>query len=250
MGKNVEKADVACPRCGRVTRWSKSALERGRGRYCSRGCYEASRAATFVKITCGRCGREREVRDIYVNRGQYKFCSVECRAISKPEERTFRCVTCGKEFVGWFRRRRFHCSLACRKRRVVRPCGHCGTPVELSRERVEKSKRLYCSRRCYRLDVMPLAQKAMFEAFGEAQVECVAEHPVGRYLVDLYLPTLGVAIEVDGDYWHELPRQRAKDKVRDAFLRRQGLRVIHVAERPVRDNPSAAVQEVLHAIER
>lgn len=187
------------------------------------------------------------VRDIYVRRGQYKFCSDECRAIATPEERTYSCQTCGKEFVAWHRKRRFHCSMECRRRQAEGPCANCGRPVKGQRARFEKSEHVYCDMRCYRLHRMPRGQKALVDAIASLGVSCVAEHPVGRYLVDIYVPHLDLVVEVDGDYWHELPRQRAKDKLRDAFLRGSGLRVVHVDAKVTLSNPSVVAKEVVDA---
>ncbi len=53
------------------------------------------------------------------------------------------------------------------------------------------------------------------------------QHPVGPYVVDFYCRECGLIIEVDGEV-HNRAGQPARDEGRDAFLRLNGYRVMHV----------------------
>jgi very-short-patch-repair endonuclease len=55
---------------------------------------------------------------------------------------------------------------------------------------------------------------------------------VGEYIVDFYCPGARLIVEVDGGQ-HYGPEERAKDRVRDEYLREQGLEVLRFSDREV-----------------
>ena len=57
-------------------------------------------------------------------------------------------------------------------------------------------------------------------------VEWVKEHPVGKYRIDFALPSVKLAIEVDGHEWHSSKERRTHDAKRDRWLVRQGWTVM------------------------
>src|SRR5690606_8268739 len=57
----------------------------------------------------------------------------------------------------------------------------------------------------------------------------------GRLLVDFLLPDLGIAIEVDGAYWHPDP---VKDARKTAALQRAGLAVVRFGETELNETPN------------
>jgi len=71
------------------------------------------------------------------------------------------------------------------------------------------------------------------EALGSLRIEFVQEAKVGRYSVDFLLPTMRIALEVDGAYWHRIPE---KDARKDAFLVKHGWRVLRIKESELSEN--------------
>jgi very-short-patch-repair endonuclease len=67
------------------------------------------------------------------------------------------------------------------------------------------------------------------------------QHPVGAYVLDFYCPSLGLAIEVDGD---DHANRARRDTVRTQFLNRLGIRVVRFANRDVWGNLDG-VREVI-----
>lgn len=51
--------------------------------------------------------------------------------------------------------------------------------------------------------------------------------PMLGFIADFYAPSIGLVIEVDGGYHHE-GMQRRSDAVRDAAMRRAGMKVVRV----------------------
>ncbi|GAA0625975.1 endonuclease domain-containing protein [Brevundimonas kwangchunensis] len=60
------------------------------------------------------------------------------------------------------------------------------------------------------------------------------QHPIGPYIIDFYCPAARLAVEVDGST-HDHPDRVAHDRRRTAWLATQGVRVIRIAARDVRD---------------
>ncbi|USK70205.1 endonuclease domain-containing protein [Peribacillus asahii] len=50
--------------------------------------------------------------------------------------------------------------------------------------------------------------------------------PCGRYRIDLTLPAYHIAIECDGKAYHSTPAQKAHDRRKNAYLRKQGYKVL------------------------
>jgi len=58
----------------------------------------------------------------------------------------------------------------------------------------------------------------------------------GRFLVDVYIPSLNLIIEADGDYWHSLDRTIKKDKAENAYLKTCGFNLLRLTETEINNN--------------
>lgn len=67
----------------------------------------------------------------------------------------------------------------------------------------------------------------------ELGIDFVAQHRIGRYVVDFHVPSRRLVIECDGEYWHSLPEAVEKDARRDLYLANCGYRVIRLKEREI-----------------
>ena len=96
----------------------------------------------------------------------------------------------------------------------------------------------------------PTASEArLFEAVrgGRLGVAFRRQVPVlGRYIVDLLVPSLKLVVEVDGGYHEERQRQ---DERRDRALERAGYRVVRVPAGLVMRNLEGAVAVIVAGIE-
>lgn len=63
----------------------------------------------------------------------------------------------------------------------------------------------------------------------------MAQYPLGPYRADFAIPAIKLAVEVDGQKWHETPEAIAKDKKRDAELAYYGWTVARFGERELKD---------------
>jgi very-short-patch-repair endonuclease len=73
------------------------------------------------------------------------------------------------------------------------------------------------------------------------------QHPAGRYVVDFFCASAKLAVEIDGEV-HGRGDQPEKDRVRDAWLNREGVRVVRVPAKAVLDDVAAVIDHVVARI--
>ncbi|MCJ7527987.1 MAG: endonuclease domain-containing protein [Methyloceanibacter sp.] len=59
------------------------------------------------------------------------------------------------------------------------------------------------------------------------------QHPVGRYVLDFYCPSIRLAVELDGD---DHASRAAHDETRTRFLNGKGIHVVRFSNRDVWSN--------------
>ncbi|MCA8888300.1 MAG: endonuclease domain-containing protein [Parvularculaceae bacterium] len=70
------------------------------------------------------------------------------------------------------------------------------------------------------------------------------QHPVGRYVLDFYCPAVRLCIELDG-FSHDEAAQITKDRIRDAFLRSNGIDVLRFSNQQVKENLIGVAETIL-----
>ncbi len=63
-----------------------------------------------------------------------------------------------------------------------------------------------------------LIEKIMIGIFDKFNIHYEYQKPIGRYVVDFYLPDKNLIIECDGAYWHNRKEALESDKIREQFL--------------------------------
>jgi very-short-patch-repair endonuclease len=75
------------------------------------------------------------------------------------------------------------------------------------------------------------------------------QHPLGRYVLDFYCPTLKLAIELDGS-GHGYPSTTTDDRERDHFLRTQGIFVRRFWNHQIREELDSVRETIWLLIEQ
>jgi very-short-patch-repair endonuclease len=237
-----------------------------------------------MKTICQNCGKEFIARDDQVIRGRGKYCSRECYQVhwkkdiapslfSRQRKRIAKtCVTCGKEFEiipAWLKRagEGKYCSLQCKyagqrkvkgidhplhKEPAHLVCKFCGKKYTTKPALKDKSK--FCSRQCQgcwqsRHMSSPSSIEIIINTMlKELRVEFVEQAQIGQYLCDFLLPANNLVIETDGTYWHSLPNSKAKDKRKDSYLSNHGYSILRLPEKLIMSSPEQCRLTILNRL--
>ena len=96
------------------------------------------------------------------------------------------------------------------------------------------------------------AEKILWKALRRNQLCGVSfrrQHPIGRYVLDFYSPSAGLAIEVDGGQ-HAAGRQKEIDGRRDQWLAANGVRMLRFWNNEVLSNLQGVLQTIVLDLEK
>lgn len=214
----IKYSPKECPIC------KKQFLAHEKRTFCSRECWHKHLESRRITKVCLSCGNKFEVPPIFKSR---RYCNKVCR-LAKTQYAT--CERCGKRFRFSGHKRR-HCSEICRRPPIISSCPTCGKTFR----KTPTSPRQYCSRHCYHtFRGENRLEKRFRKTLEQLNIPFRQEVPFGRfYCVDFTVDNQKLAIEVDGDYWHD----KNKDEKKDAFLRSLGWHVIRFKQSELDNAP-------------
>jgi site-specific DNA-cytosine methylase/very-short-patch-repair endonuclease len=91
-----------------------------------------------------------------------------------------------------------------------------------------------------------LAEGAVIDALSDVELE--RQYPIGPYFVDLAIPNLKIAIEVDGGNWHNTERKKDQDARKELYLKSEGWTVVRVQVRVQRLNSQLTIQGISEGV--
>ena len=91
---------------------------------------------------------------------------------------------------------------------------------------------------------MTVDEDRLWQALRKLKSNIRRQAPMGRYVVDFVCHGAKLVIEVDG-YYHSLPERQEKDAERDAWLQRQGYRVLRFSTAEVQANLAMVCDRIL-----
>ena len=191
----------------------------------------------MIKLCC-ICNKEFNVKPSRIKRGWGKCCSLKCNGEWRSQK--YRGEKCYQWKGG---------------KTVKRKCLSCDTSFMLFPSWAYRKNRktgMFCSRKC----------KAIFYLSKQIKKDTLPERLIEKELLKqgiLYskqVPLLGVAIvdfllpdkviiQVDGDYWHSLPKVKKRDANQDFILGFKGYKIYRFWERNIKKSPSACIKHVI-----
>ena len=82
-------------------------------------------------------------------------------------------------------------------------------------------------------------------------VDFVIQYPLKHsFIIDIAFPDHKIAIELDGNYWHSLKRNRQRDHMKDKILEKEGWTLIRISENSIKQDVSGCVDSILHKIQK
>ena len=73
--------------------------------------------------------------------------------------------------------------------------------------------------------------------------------PVGICIPDFIEPSLKIAIFCDGDYWHNLPVNKTRDRYVNEYLKRNNWTILRFKEKEIKENSEECLKKVHFAID-
>jgi very-short-patch-repair endonuclease/endogenous inhibitor of DNA gyrase (YacG/DUF329 family) len=236
---------TTCNKCGKVfifPAWRKTR------KYCSRKCsnapgeYASNWQGGGKKSICINCGKI-FIQENYLNK---KLCSHSCQNGSyganwQGGNINRICQYCGKVFYAKKsdNYRRKYCSKLChnnaRVKRTPVPCPTCGT-IRQIRDSDIKRRRYFCDTHCYRLHRPTSIELTIRNKLTDLGIEFIPEYKIGRWSIDIYIPSASLAIECDGSYWHKITKNGDRDIRKDNYLINNNIQVIRFPEEEIRNN--------------
>lgn len=99
-----------------------------------------------------------------------------------------------------------------------------------------------------------------YAILDEIGIEYLPQHLIAnKFCVDAFIPSIGLVIQFDGDYWHFNPakfqepdeRQRKRmrlDRSQDKYMKACDYVVLRIWESDLRSNPESVREAILHLL--
>ena len=224
--KTDSRIDVECKQCGKLCKKYPYEISNNKNLFCSHECY-SSYGRVIVKCDC--CGKNYEQPRHQAEKtelsGSKYFCSKQCR-LTKPNTKTE--INCSHCNVPMLRDRydfkhldNMYCSRKCRDlhntAKTMVCCAECGQQTLKKRCHIEKSKtkKFFCGSSCAGTYNSRIKKTGYIRSKLEIETEGVlkARYPDLEILfnnrslikkeLDIYIPSLAVAIEINGTGHYE-----------------------------------------------
>jgi len=227
-----------------------------------------------IKKICPICKKTFFVIPSLKNKAVY--CSKKCANIGQGKKRLGKilnrrgklktCVICGKQYYVSPSRVKITrcCSWKCtnklksQRRGKNHPlyklidikCDYCGKEYPEKPAKIKMYANHFCSRRClgaytasHQKSPSNIEKKlAGFLIDNGISFSCQFEYRFG--VADFFIPPK-LIVEVDGDYWHNLPKVKLRDVRQTEFLESEGFDVLHLWEHEINENPDNCVDKIL-----
>jgi len=241
--------------------------EEGRKRICEIARSVARKRKKSVKVTCSYCGKEFEVVPSIAS--SRKFCSKRCAGLARRKKVKLVCSACGREFESdaWLVKRGYgkFCSRECWKRYLNSEEGRAmrseiTSALWQSQEFRQKAtrvwqdpsfkaefiKRLVEAREVRPTQLEKVVDDLLQSSFpGEWVYVGDGKMTVEGFIPDFVHKEKRWIIEVNGDYWHSLPGNRKRDKVKAKVYVENGYKVLEIWEAEVYSDPKSVIDKVL-----
>jgi len=89
---------------------------------------------------------------------------------------------------------------------------------------------------------------AMESLLKSLNIAFESQKPIGKYIVDIYIPSENLVIECDGDYWHSLPQAIKRDKEKNKYLQGLGYKIARIAEHNIKCNTVGIQSTIFNSI--
>lgn len=194
-----------------------------------------ARSVEYIPKVCQWCGKEFSVKPSYAAQGKNygKYCSRKCAYASRSGQNSkfwtggqqeYTCTQCGKIFL------RHPCFV---KSENVFCSYSCNSIHKKARQKVKKTG----------------IELSMAKALNDANFDYQEQITLcNTTIADFFLPEFNLAIFCDGDYWHNYPYGKPRDKTQTQTLIDNGYKVLRFWGSDIKSNINQCIQQIRYAI--
>ena len=93
---------------------------------------------------------------------------------------------------------------------------------------------------------LSIYEKLFLQAFQEANISVIPQFAIDIFNVDFAIPSLKLAIEIDGGNWHDSEKKRKQDSKKTLYLTLQGWKVVRFSnhQRKIEQVIKDAISEI------
>lgn len=240
-----------CLNCGKEFSVAAYKIKAGRGKFCSHSCNASFNHCNISKPK----SKINIAKAIETRRGKrpwnYNKAMVICQQCNNPfqvsQYRKDSAKFCSRYCHNLFKKTIFGQSHSLFKR-IAQNCEWCKKEVWVKPAKISEFR--FCSRQCLGAYVYShthsptLPEIVVAQALDHLGIKYEQEYRIGKYPCDFAIPQHSIVIEVDGSYWHSLPKRQKLDRVKDKYLRNLGWEVIRFKEHDIHRNLSKCLIKI------
>mgnify|MGYP000879900253 CR=1 FL=1 len=229
--------EYICDYCGKTAKKRPSYIKEHN--FCCRECYHKYQSE-FLRgennknskpkniYYCANCGKEVPMLKSQAKNRKNIFCSKQCRfeydskvfkGEGNPNYRRgnieIQCIYCGKKFKrpAWEEGRAKYCSKECKNK-------YWSEVLSKTPENQKRLKQQGVNTKLKQRNKFTKPELIVYEYFNNINVECIPQYPMcNRFVVDFFIPSFNIVVEVLGDYWHGNPSKYPEDKLTEKQLK-------------------------------
>ena len=76
-------------------------------------------------------------------------------------------------------------------------------------------------------------EKAICKVLDLLNIEYETQYRVGNWFIDIYISSKNLIIECNGEYWHNLPRVKNRDKRLEDYAKNNGYKILWLWEKEI-----------------
>jgi len=239
-----------CERCGIKVYNCKSLFEQHNHHFCSKNCANkhngkiiGQKLSKKIKVKCDFCDKTIWRIPSKLRIYKHHFCNRSCLG-----KHTY--LLHGKNNL-MLKKGRIPWNKGLTDRVMNFKCKNCEKKVK----DFKSSKRKFCSKQCARIFIaknrISSIEKIINRELHKLNIKFISQWSYNSlWVADFYLPKYKLVIECDGDYFHALPERRRMDIKKDKWFKNNGLNILRLTEKEIKNNKSVSVSKIKTKIRR
>lgn len=234
---NTEK--ITCKVCKTTFKTPTRYIKRGGGKYCSYNCSSIGRRISKLR-KCLFCSKEFKVKPSRINDGRGKYCSNKCKYLAPERAKNVILRNKTRDYS--------RCKYTWPQ---VFKQGHVpwnkGFKNCFNAETINKLRKYRLTQKFMSSNTS--IERKVKERLSDLGLEFESQYNLDdRFLIDIAIPKLKLAIECDGDYWHSLPTAITRDRIKDDYCLQNNWKLLRFTETQINSNLDKCVNIILNEI--